>query len=162
MKNDKVSLYVIADGFKKLNDMAEDDEMLVPYLDAISMQMENKVDNIVKFRQELTATASAIDNEIQRLLAMKKSRERLADRLREYISTAMQAHDIEKLDTGLFKLSFFTSESVQVVDEDKIPEEYILIKTIKQVDKLGLKKAIKAGQEVPGVTLERHKNIQIK
>lgn len=159
-KESKVSLYQIADAYRKIEEM--DDEGLIPYLEAIEGQMENKVDQIVKFRQELTATASAIDTEVQRLLDMKKSRERLAERLKEYISTAMIAHDIEKIDTGLFKISFLNSESLQVVDEASIPEEYIITKVTKQVDKMSLKKAIKGGQEIPGAIIERRKNIQIK
>ena len=160
--NEKISLYAIAEGFQKLNEMTDDDEMLVPYLDAISMQLDNKVDNIVKFRQERLATVTAIDSEVQRLLAMKKSHERLAERLKEYISTAMILHDIEKIDTGLFKVSFLNSESVEVTDEDLISDEFKKVKTVFQVDKLALKAALKAGIAVEGAELIKRKNLQIK
>lgn len=160
--NEKISLYAIAEGFQQLNEMADDDEMLVPYLDAITMQLDNKVDNIVKFRQEKLATVAAIDSEVQRLLAMKKSHEKLAERLKEYVSTSMILHDIEKIDTGLFKVSFLNSESVEVTDESLISDEFKKVKTVFQVDKLALKAALKAGKVVQGAEIVRRKNLQIK
>ena len=159
---EKISLYQISESLSKLEEMAENDDMLAPYLESVSLQFENKVDQIVKYRQNLTADCEMIDVEVQRLLAMKKSREKLAERLKDYVSQAMLAHNMEKLDTGLFRISFRSSESISVVDENLIPEEYILIKTVKQVDKLSLKKAIKSGQTIPGVELKEAKNIQIK
>lgn len=158
----KVSLYQIADSLKALEAMAEDSTELEPYLDSVELQLENKIDSIVKYRQNLTATAEAIQSEIDRLLEMKKQRERLANRLKEYMSNTMLAHNIDKIDTGLFKISFRESESTEIIDIESIPAEYLITKTTTSADKTAIKKAIKEGKEVKGAEVIKNFNIQIK
>lgn len=158
---EKISLYQLTDVYQKLSDYIEDDTELDQYLGSLTEQIENKVDSIVKFRQELIVTSEAIDSEIKRLTDLKKKRERLAERLKENISRSMLEHDIEKLDTGLFKLSFLKSESV-LVDDTQLDEKYIVTKITKQADKVAIKKALKAGEEVSGASLELKQNLQIK
>jgi hypothetical protein len=158
---EKLSLYTIAESLKNLEEMSENDESLAPYLDSVEMQLEAKVDNVVKFRQGLIASSEAIDIEIERLTKMKRSRQNLADRLKEYIGTSMKNNGIEKIDTGLFKLSFLKSETV-LVDDSQLDEKYIVTKITKQADKIAIKKALKAGEIVSGASLETHQNLQIK
>lgn len=156
---EKISLYQLTDAYQKLSDYIEDDTELDQYLGSLTEQIENKVDNIVKFRQELLVTSEAIDSEIKRLTDLKKKRERLAERLKENISRSMLEHNIEKLDTGLFKLSFRKSKRTEV-DESIIDDKYF--KIIKKVDLIAIKKAIEDGIEVQGAKLIEIKNIQIK
>jgi len=158
---EKISLYQLTDAYQKLSDYIEDDTELDQYLGSLNEQIENKVDSIVKFRQELLVTSEAIDSEIKRLTDLKKKRERLAERLKENISRSMLEHNIEKLDTGLFKLSFLKGESV-LADDTQLDEKYIVTKITKQADKVAIKKALKAGEEVSGASLELKQNLQIK
>lgn len=155
-------LYVIADAFNKLEEMAEDDASLIPYLDSVEMQLKEKAENVVMFQQSLLRSTEAIDNEIKRLSEMKKHRLNAADRLKNYIKFAMEKNGIEKIETDLFKLTFLKSETLDVVDESVVPEDYIVVKTTKSVDKIAIKKALKEGKEIPGVALSSHKNLQIK
>ena len=160
--NNNLSLYKIAEALTSLEEMTENDEQLVPFLDSVEMQLNNKVDNIVKFRQNLLVSVDAIDNELERLIHMKQQRVRLADRLKEYISNAMLNHGIEKIETDLFKVSFRNSTTTDIVAEDLIPLEYIKVKEVKTIDKISIKKDIENGVIVPGVQITEHKNIQIK
>jgi len=156
---EKISLYQLTDAYQKLSDYIEDDTELDQYLGSLTEQIENKVDSIVKFRQELLVTSEAIDSEIKRLIELKNKRERLAERLKENISRSMLEHNIEKLDTGLFKLSFRKSKRTEV-DESIIDDKYF--KIIKKVDLIAIKKAIEDGIEVQGAKLIEIENIQIK
>ena len=158
-KEQKINLYQMTEALQLIENM--EDEELEPYFESLSLQIENKVDAIVKYRQNLTATAFAIDSEIQRLTNMKKMAEKRAERLKEYISRAMLAHNITEVKTDLFKVSFLKSESV-LVDDAELDEKYIIIKTTKQADKVAIKKAIKSGETVRGASLEVRQNIQIK
>lgn len=155
-------LYVIADAFNKLEEMAEDDTALIPYLDSVKMQLKEKAENVVMFQQSLIRSTEAIDNEIKRLSEMKKHRMNAAERLKNYIKFTMEKNGIEKIETDLFKLSFLKSETIDVVDESTVPEEFIVTKIIKSVDKIAIKKALKEGIEIPGVAITLHQNLQIK
>ena len=159
---EKISLYQLTDAYQKLSDYIEDDTELDQYLGSLTEQIENKVDNIVKFRQELIVTSEAIDSEIKRLTDLKKKRERLAERLKENISRSMLEHNKEKLDTGLFKLSFLKSETTDIFDESIIPSEFRIEKITFLVDKKSIKDVIKKGGEVPGAKITTHNNLQIK
>jgi len=155
-------LYVIADAFSKLEEMVEDDATLTEYLENVQMQLQEKAQNVVMFQQSILRSTEAIDNEIKRLSELKKHRINAANRLKEYIKWAMEKNGIEKIETDLFKLTFLKSETVEVVDESIVPEEFIAVKLIKQVDKLAIKKALKTGISIPGVAISSHQNLQIK
>jgi hypothetical protein len=157
-KEPKVSLYQMTEALQVLENM--EDEDMEPYLESLELQIENKVDSIVKYRQNLTAGAFAITQEIERLNNMKKVVERRAERLKEIISRAMIAHDIKEVKTDLFKVSFLKSEAV-LVDEALLDEKYLITKVTKQADKVAIKKAIKNGEEVIGASLEQRQNLQI-
>jgi hypothetical protein len=49
-----------------------------------------------------------------------------------------------------------------IIDEEQIPAEFIKTKTELSVDKVGIKNAIKAGQDVPGAMLQSGMKISIK
>jgi hypothetical protein len=67
-----------------------------------------------------------------------------------------------KFEDAKCKVSFRPSEAVEVVVEDMIPEEYKTTKVVTTVSKTAIKDAIKQGTDVPGATLVRKENIQIK
>ena len=92
----------------------------------------------------------------------KDNAKKKADRLKEWLSDSLQAMDIKKMDTSTNKISFRKSESVSVDDETLIPTDYIKVKETKSVDKTAVKKAIKAGEVIPGAHIEVKQNIQIK
>lgn len=106
------------------------------------------------------ASLEAIENEIKRLTALKKSKQGKIDSLKTRISNAMQLFGFDKIDLGLFKLSFRKSQSVQIEEGAIIPDA--LTKVVVSPDKTALKNAIKSGEVIPGVSIVESKNLQIK
>lgn len=157
-----MQLYVIADSFKKLEEMAEDDKSLVEYLDSVELQLKDKVNNVIKFQMSCEATAEAIGSEIKRLNDLKYSYEKKANNIKNYISFSLQKNGIEKLETDIAKLSFRKSQSLTITDENLIPKEFITIKEIKNIDKMAIKEAIKTGRTIDGAILEDKQNLQIR
>lgn len=158
-----LSLYEIADAYEGLGVLLEHEGTdITEYLDAVEMQLNNKVENIVKYSRNLELTAEAVDSEIERLTAIKKSYENKAQTLKDYIKYSMLKHGIEKVDTGVCRLSFRKSESVEIDDLDKIPEHLIVTKTSFQPNKKAIKELLDKGEIVPGVHKEIHNNLQIK
>lgn len=106
----------------------------------LQIQFNEKIDNICKYIRNIETDTDGIDAEIDRLYKIKKSNERKIDRLEAYITSSMQSQGLEKTETGLFKLSFRKSVSLEIIDESKIPDQFKeKIESIK-IDKVPLKK----------------------
>jgi len=158
-----ISLYEITGAYKNIEDLLEKgSEELAVYLDSIEMQMENKVNNIVRYSKNLELTALAINTEIARMTDLKKGYEKKSEALIDYISNTMQRNGIEKIDTEVCKLSFRKSSTVEIDDTTKIPKEYVVEKVSYSPDKKAIKEAIEKGVTVDGAHIENHKNLQIK
>ena len=110
----------------------------------------------------LEDTNQAIENEIKRLNALKKRNSNLIDRLAYNISNAMQMYEIREIKTDTLKLSFRTSESVEVSDISLLDRKFVKTKIEESADKIAIKQAIKSGESVTGAVLITKDNLQIK
>jgi len=107
----------------------------------------------------------AIDAEISRLQALKAQRNRVAAGLRAYLLDNMQRAGIERIDCPLFTLSIKRNPpAVDVFDALSIPSEYMrqAPPPPPAIDKAAIKKAIAAGQEVPGARLSQAVRLDVK
>lgn len=104
----------------------------------------------------------AIDEEVKRLQGLKKVRTSAIDRLKNVVSTTMQTFDIPEIDSPTMKINFRKSTSVEILDEEKIPAEFVTIKQTTTVRKVDIKKALKEGEKVAGAQLVENQNLQIK
>ena len=68
----------------------------------------------------------------------------------------------DKLDLGIFKVSFRKSKSLSVLFEDKIPEQFKELRQEIYIHKLELRKAIEEGLETEGAEIVENKSLQIK
>jgi len=69
----------------------------------------------------------------------------------------MEASGITKIECPLFTASLRKGiEVVDIQDADAIPDEYIEMQVTEKVDKAALKRDIKAGKEINGVSLKRN------
>ena len=157
---EKISLYELASSIKQIENM--EDEGLTEYLDTLNLQFADKAENIIRYRQSLTMSADAIENEIERLSKLKNGLLSRAKSLEGYLSTTMQKNAISSISTSIAKISFRKSSAVVITDEKLIPEEFIKTKEVKSIDKIAIKEAISKGLEVVGATIEEKQNLQIK
>ena len=163
----KLSLYNIQQEYISLAEsIIDNDGLLSEEMEAALQinkdQLENKSQCYGFIVRQLEGECDMIDNEIKRLEAMKKSRGKTVDRLKESVSKAMQLYEIDKIETPTLKISFRKSESIEIEEESLIDEKYMTVKTTKTPDKKAIKEAIKAGEIVLGVTLKENQNIQFK
>lgn len=166
-----MNLYEITQDFNELLDLlsqaqeTNDQEQISLIESALEISQDNfkdKATNYVKFIRSEEAGLSAIDEEIKRLTALKKSKTSKIDNLEARLSNSMQSIGFDKFDLGLFKLSFRKSTSVEVLDVDQLPEGFKRVKTTIDPDKAAIKKAIEAGQEVTGTSIKHSVSLQIK
>jgi hypothetical protein len=160
-----MNLYEITREAQDLASLLETEE-LTPELEAALVinqdQLQNKAGNYAKVITNIQSDSDAIDAEIKRLKAMKETKDRALNRLKEALREAMLVSGIDKIESSLFKLSLRRSEAVEVDVVDVLPSEFINIKNVITPDKVAIKEAIKRGENVIGARIIENFNIQIK
>ena len=151
----------------ELYNQVETDEQLAEVevkLESLQIDFKEKVVGVAKYVRNVEADATAIDNEIKRLQALKKRAERTVEWFERYLFQAMEVTGTEKVESSILKVSFRKNPpSVQVEDESKIPEKYWrIIPATKEIDKNAIKDAFKVGIGVEGAKVVQTKRIEIK
>ena len=103
-----------------------------------------------------------IEQEIKRLQDLLDLVNRNTEKAKKSIDWIMKATGTEKMETALNNLSYRKSESVSILDEALIPEEYWKEKVTKSIDKIWIKEAIKSWKDVAGASIQTNMNLQIK
>ena len=153
----------------------ETEEEFDALYDSIQLDLHTKLDNTNCLQKMIDGEISVIDKEIKRLQAEKKAREAKREWLKNRVDYFFVRQFIDengnidfegihkyKLVLPHSKISYRKSDSVEVTDIDKLPEEYIKTKIEKNPDKVAIKNAIKSGEEINGAKIVTNYNIQIK
>lgn len=167
------TLYEIADDLKALEELEieaideetgeiKNPELLEQFENEIKMQLLNKAANIVKFSKQRDYFIENIDSEIKRLQTLKKTAENKQNNFKSYIVNALIKMNTKKIETEAGTLSVRKSESTDVFNEEVIPAKFTTIVQSTKISKAEIKKAIKAGEEVPGATLKINYSLNIK
>ncbi len=138
------------------------DESLLPAVSEARDLVESKATSVVCVIKELAAYKAQIDAERDRLKAMSDTLAKRIEYLTENTSDVLQKCGIVRIEGVHATISFRKSESVEVCNQDQLPEEYLVKKVTVSPDKAKIRAALKSGAEVPGAYLESHNNIQIK
>ena len=146
----------------EINFHAEHNEGEIPeeldsYLDEMLLEKEVKVLDISRYIKSLKAEAEAIKGEVDKLTKRKQTLSNFAYRLKQYL--LMHLHSGEKYSDSNTKLSWRKSESVNVIDLDLIPDGFCDL--IKKPQLSVIKKHIKSGEQIGGVSLVEKHNLII-
>lgn len=151
-----MKLYEITGVLADLCSMDLDDEAVQTSLELAHGDFKDKAVAIIKLTENMTADTSAIDAEINRLQERKKAIENRRQSLRAYLLHNMEACNIHKIECSLFTASLRKGvESVDIIDQSQIPDEFISVEVVTSPDKKAIKLALSAGKEVPGAALKR-------
>ena len=124
----------------------------------LSLTREAKIEGICLWIKNLKAEAEALKAEKDAFAARQKAAENKVESLKRYISGYLAG---TKYESAKVKVSFRKSEALEIEEGTIIPDEYLKFKE-PDVDKAGLKTAIKAGLNLDGVQIVEKLNIQIK
>lgn len=128
-------------------------------VDALQMERETKIENCLLFVKNMNAEADMIKAEIDNLTARMKACKNKADWCKNYVANELAG---EKFKTAKVAVTYRKSEAVElqglIID---VPNQYLKFEEA-ELDKTAVKKAIKAGEEVPGCVLVERSNIVIK
>ena len=138
-------------------DMCETDEQRAQCNSEIERYMDlqiHKVDSFCRFLSHLESQSDLADKEIKRLKAREAIFAHLKERSEKYAIYVMQQRGVRVLDGDTSKLILRTNTpGVDVDDEQAVPAKFKTIKQEIQIDRRGIKKAIDAGEDVPGAHL---------
>ena len=148
-------LYELTKQLDELHTMVLDGEATEDHLsdtmEMIEGEFQEKALNVAKFMRSLSPSIEAIDNEIKRLQDRKKAITNKSDWVKNYLLSNMEASDIKKIECDLFTITRVKPRDIVVVDDlDKLPDDYVSVKTSLAADKKALLKALKDGEEIEG------------
>ncbi len=122
-----------------------------------------KIDQTAHVLATLEYEEKAAGDEMARLAERKRVAKSTRERLESYLCRIISDRGAP-LKGSTNTLSVRTSDAVVITDESALPMDYVNAKTIVTLtpDKAAIKKALKAGADVPGADLEFRLNLQRK
>lgn len=162
------ALHQITDKHRELAKIAEESEDMAQAvsdtMESIEGEFEEKALSLMAVMENIGGDIPAIDAEIERLTARKKTIQNKQESMKEYLRMNMEASNINKISCPLFTITLAKGRDiVQIDDLDKIPADYLNIKTSYAPMKKEILAALKEGEEIEGAVLTKSKNsIRIK
>lgn len=138
-------------------------------MEDLAIRRENfksKAEAYAKFILKLESEAEQAAAEIKRIQTLKKAKENTVQRLKDTLLAALMvfteedAKGIRRYETPLAKLSTRKSQSVEILDDTIIPDEFWVIK--KEVSKSTISQSIKDGLQVSGAQLKENIGLSIR
>lgn len=169
-----MKLYEINDGIAALRDFNVDpetgeilemsEEDINEMIEVLKLDREEKIENIACLIKEIKKEAEALD-QVKKEMAAKydawvKARQRRMEFLKNYLEGNMGAD--EKVKTARASVFWKKNPASVQIDFNYLPVAYYKIRD-PEADKTAIKKAIDAGEEIPGAwLLEGETHIQIR
>jgi len=162
-------LYDIADDYQSALDGAVDvetgeiNEQYLSLLDSLGEDLKEKGLAVAYYIKNIDADRDAIKAEKDRLAKKEKAIANKINWLHEYLTRNMDRCGISKIECPYFSIKLKDCPpSVDIHDEQQIPDEYIKRKEVVSFDKAKMNVDLKNGKHIPGADLKRNKRIDIK
>lgn len=158
-----MKLYEIDNAILECIDMETGEIINAEKLDALNMERDAKIENVVLWIKDLKAEAEAIKAEKLALAERQKIAENKVESLKKWVAYALGG---QKFSTAKCAVSFRNTESVEVTEEglEALMKEHDELLTYKapEPNKKAIKDAIKDGLSVAGVQLVQNVSTIIK
>lgn len=157
------TLYEMTQNASKLYDlllMGEIDEQT--FNDTLeSIGADEKINSYCEIINQFKADIKSIKDEINRLTERKNNCENSIERMKSALDEFMKASGKTKEKTDKFTIYYRDTQSVNILDEDELPDEYLIPQPPK-IDKKAISAAIKDGEKVAGAELVTKSSINIR
>lgn len=145
------------------DDNGIDEQVLIDTLESIELDRDLKLDNLATLIERNNAYINAYAENQKKLQAAKKQLQTANDRFQWYMTQTMDHAGMKELKTENHMLRPRNYNASVVVDDTSvIPDRYMVTKTTVTPNKTAIRKALKAGEEVPGVHVEPTRKTVIK
>lgn len=151
MLRENKSLYDIRCRFIELlqNDELSEEEVTELGLE-LGKELQMKSKNIAGYIVDAEAFLERIEAEEKRLAEMKKVGKAKLEKFKGYVKENMEALELQKIQTELGTLTVAKNPlSVEIVELDKVPQEFLKQEIKITADKTAIKEHFKATGEIP-------------
>ena len=161
-----LSLYEITNAFPILmeqEEISEEDKKKIE--EELTVLLQQKSHNVIGYARNTELMINVMKEEEKRLEENRKNLEKQLTKFKEYVKECMERNNITKIDTGLGSLTIAKNPaSVEIINEDEIPEEYKTEVVTVKIDKTKIKNNFKETGEIPnGVNiLTNNTSLRIK
>ena len=163
-----MNLFDLNENYRKVEALFDDgadvsEQALKDTLESIGEARDTTLDHIAFLIERNTAKGDFYAKKIKELQLAKKSAENTVNRLNAYMTSAMDDAGLKELQTENHVLKPRNyKESVVVDNASAIPDQFMVSKLTIMPDKTAIYKALKAGEEVPGVHTKPNRKTVIK
>lgn len=156
-----MSLYHMTEQYQRalaeLSDADLPEEVVADTLEALGGELIQKGQAVAAFALNLGAEIDAIKAVEKRISDRRKTLEKRAERMRDYLRDNMQKAGITEIKAidGSFTAKLGKGRPAVVVDDEAlIPDDSEFVRWKRETNKTAIADALKAGREVPGAHLE--------
>ena len=164
-----LTLYNITNKFAELIEKAQDEELTEQeynqLAEELALELQNKSANIIGYIKNTEILIDAIKAEEKRLSDMRKAGEAKLEKFKQYVKENMERLGLEKIPTELGNLTIAKNPiSIEIENEDEIPEEFKQYVVTAKIDKTAIKKHFQeTGEIVEGTRVINNKtSLRIK
>jgi len=152
-----MTLYEIEEAITNCVDLETGEIIDEQALAGLQMARDEKVENIALWIKDLKAEAEALKAEKLALAHRQAVAENKAESLKNYLTAFLNG---DKFKTAKVAISYRSSKSVNIYDEELIPKDFITYEP--KYNKADIKKAIDDGLDISGAEIIEKTSIQIK
>ena len=157
-----MNLYELTQNYLQVLEMAENGDDLADTLESLEDAIEVKAENTAKVIKQLEANAEMLANESRRLSERKSAIENNVRNLKSYLQEQLEKCGKTKINGEIFTVAIQNNpQSVEVIDETKIPLEFF-IEQAPKLDKKTLLQHLKNEELIPGATLKQSQSLRIR
>ena len=131
-------------------------------LDELSASFDEKAEAVALYIKNAAAEVDAIKAEEKALAERRRSKERRVEWLKGYLVSNFERMGKKGIETPRCKVTTRTTKRVEVVDETRVPVDFIRVKEERTVDKKAIMAAFKCGTYVPGAELVSSTSATVK
>lgn len=134
------------------------DEEMKDSFDQLAIDRDQKIENICLFIKNLRAEAAALKAEKEAFAAREKASENKAESLLRYLKGYLNG---EAFKATRAAVSWRRTKSVKIDDLNMIPADYV-IQPDPVPNKMAIRRAIAAGETVPGAELVENQSMTVR
>lgn len=138
-------------------------EVLEDTIQSLEVARDDKAEGMAKLIRYLDSQADVIKAEEKRLADRRKALENRKDRVKQLLEMQFALWGTDKIKTPTMTVSMqANTPSVQIADENLVPDEFITIETIRKIDKKSLLQRLKDGEQFEGISIHQGRSLRIR
>lgn len=142
---------------EETGEVINNDDVIDALFNDLKLGLGDKMNDSQRYIIDVESRATALKDEAKRLAERAKVMQNRATRVKELMKAALISTGQTKLKTDLFNFSIRSSESVDILDVDNLPREYVRL--TRAADKKAIKDALKKGEEIDGCSIVVNKSL---